>query len=404
MFSYRNKILCNYLGLSFLCSIIFFILLSYSPTQSQLWFANFGDYMADFLNNFTILSHNDPYNVIADADSEKLYYLNYPILGCDRAYPPFAYFIFKLIFLITPNEPYARLAFSQYFIFCMAAFYLIVLNNNLKAKSWIKTLIILAFITSGIFMSSLERGNIIYLSCLGVAFFVFYNHSANKYIREMSLISLCVAVNIKIAPVIFGVMLWQEKRYKDIIHCIFYCCLMFFLPLLSFEGGMLDNIAAFCNNLSFQINAYSSRGNINLQYLPYGYIFSLYIYPYLAKFICIMAFFAFWFQKEYWKKIAIITVFMLVSSAISANYMLLYFFIFMTLFFSKTDYSKLDFIYMILFVIMFSPIQIFVQGVNIYDDVLKISRLVLLAFLAFESLDDLTNFILNKISKKEASL
>lgn len=92
------------------------------------------------------------------------------------------------------------------------------------------------------------------------------------------------------------------------------------------------------------------------------------------------------------------------SSAISANYMLLYFFIFMTLFFSKTDYSKLDFIYMILFVIMFSPIQIFVQGVNIYDDVLKISRLALLAFLAFESLDDLTNFILNKISKKEASL
>ena len=184
--------------------------------------------MADFLNNFTILSHNDPYNVIADADSEKLYYLNYPILGCDRAYPPFAYFIFKLIFLITPNEPYARLAFSQYFIFCMAAFYLIVLNNNLKAKSWIKTLIILAFITSGIFMSSLERGNIIYLSCLGVAFFVFYNHSANKYIREMSLISLCVAVNIKIAPVIFGVMLWQEKRYKDIIHCIFYFSSNFF--------------------------------------------------------------------------------------------------------------------------------------------------------------------------------
>ena len=71
-------------------------------------------------------------------------------------------------------------------------------------------------------MFCLERGNILILSVVFAMFFIFFKDSDNKFIKELSYISLAMSAGIKIYPAVFGLTLIIEKKYKEALRLLFY--------------------------------------------------------------------------------------------------------------------------------------------------------------------------------------
>lgn len=87
---------------------------------------------------------------------------------------------------------------------------------------------------------SVERGNSIILCAAALAAFCFFYDSENNVVKHLALISLAVAVSIKIYVVIFGLLLIRDKRWKDALYCIIYGIVIFFLPFIFLDGSIFD--------------------------------------------------------------------------------------------------------------------------------------------------------------------
>lgn len=83
-----------------------------------------------------------------------------------------------------------------------------------------------------------ERGNVIIVTFIFSAFFVFYRNSENKVKKELALISLAIATGLKMYPVFLGVLLLYDKDVKVVTRTICYGILFFFAPFLCFQERM----------------------------------------------------------------------------------------------------------------------------------------------------------------------
>lgn len=140
--------------------------------------------------------------------------------------------------------------------------------------------------------------------------------SVKKAEKEAALILIAFAAGLKLYPAIWGVFYLAEKRYKEAIRLIIYGILLFFLPFIFFQG--VDGF-----------------------------------------WICFL-------NKKSWQTIALLTSLMIIFVAASGTYCLVYwvipFLCFMNDLYQRREYRKLDYVYAVLFALVFAAYPVRTLG------------------------------------------
>lgn len=239
-----------------------------------------------------------------------------------------------------------------------------------------KALFLFFTITSLPMIYLLERGNILIIVISLILMFVYGYDSDKPLIRHIAFISLAIAVSIKIYPVIFGLVLLRKKNnIKNILWCILYGILFFFVPFL-FLGGFSQVFVLIKNILytssMFAGNGYGFKVNITN---TFDFIGALVDHPYIFSVIgnailfitaiigIVLTLFA-KFDCE-WKLFAIPSLFIILIPGFSYIYCITYMLIVLLMFLNEEKKSKLDIVYLVLFVLQFA--LIFASNKSVFD-------------------------------------
>ena len=236
-------------------------------------------------------------------------------------YPPLVFLILRGLYHMVPLLPEggdgkflrnfepAQLGYTLVLLFCVITIYeLSQLGLNGKNKIECK-LFAIAIILSGPFLFAIERGNFIILSFVFLLIYLETYDNENISIRVLSYIALAISASIKIYPAVFGLLIIDKKRYKEVGTAILIGILSFFGPFLFFKGftdlkRMIQGIG-----LSGDIaNAVGTGYNFSLANLfrIVGVLFGeeIELNTYLILVIAIIVpLFIFIFSQEEWEKL-----------------------------------------------------------------------------------------------------
>lgn len=210
----------------------------------------------------------------------------------------------------------------------------------------------------------IERGNIIVLVLPLLLYFVNEYDSDVKYKRHLAYICLAISVAIKIYPVFFGLLLLKKKKnFKNILLCIFYGAVFFFVPFI-FVGGF-SQLGVLIHNILYTSSMFGSKGfgfkvSISNTFSLFGHVFNhvrlfetagtmFLIITVLAGLFLIL------FNKwnEDWKIYAVISLIIILVPGFSYIYSVAYMIIPLLFFLNKKETKRIDYIYSLLFIAQF---------------------------------------------------
>lgn len=210
----------------------------------------------------------------------------------------------------------------------------------------------------------IERGNIIVLVLPLLLYFVNEYDSDVKYKRHLAYICLAISVAIKIYPVFFGLLLLKKKKnFKNILLCIFYGAVFFFVPFI-FVGGF-SQLGVLIHNILYTSSMFGSKGfgfkvSISNTFSLFGHVFNhvrlfetagtmFLIITVLAGLFLIL------FNKwnEDWKIYAVISLIIILVPGFSYIYSVAYMTIPLLFFLNKKEIKWIDYIYSLLFIAQF---------------------------------------------------
>lgn len=210
----------------------------------------------------------------------------------------------------------------------------------------------------------IERGNIIVLVLPLLLYFVNEYDSDVKYKRHLAYICLAISVAIKIYPVFFGLLLLKKKKnFKNILLCIFYGAVFFFVPFI-FVGGF-SQLGVLIHNILYTSSMFGSKGfgfkvSISNTFSLFGHVFNhvrlfetagtvFLIITVLAGLFLIL------FNKwnEDWKIYAVISLIIILVPGFCYIYSVAYMIIPLLFFLNKKEIKWIDYIYSLLFIAQF---------------------------------------------------
>lgn len=340
----------------------------------SMWLIGFtSDFKGEQANVFFQKTYNynaDFYNVAEYSTSPNPYIGESP----EKAYLPLSYILMRLFSNMADYKnlgPFEAglssisLTTSTFFIFLVCAIIFLQLYEQKTGTKATKFFTALSIILSGAFLRAFERGNIILLAIVCVIFFIMNYKSEKKVLKELSFISLAIAVALKGYPAILGILLLYEKRWMEAARLVVYGLLFIFVPFLFIEGGF-SNIPLLLNNMKLNSEQYSHMiegWRFGLRYLL------VLIYPELnnnvydiAKIITyvffVLSLIVAPFLKTKWKKYAVLLSPIILMPENSGGYCILYILPFFVMFLNEEKHNKSDIIYLFLFILIFNPYQI----------------------------------------------
>ena len=210
----------------------------------------------------------------------------------------------------------------------------------------------------------IERGNIIVLVLPLLLYFVNEYDSDVKYKRHLAYICLAISVAIKIYPVFFGLLLLKKKKnFKNILLCIFYGAVFFFVPFI-FVGGF-SQLGVLIHNILYTSSMFGSKGfgfkvSISNTFSLFGHVFNhvrlfetagtmFLIITVLAGLFLIL------FNKwnEDWNIYAVNSLNIILVPGFSYIYSVAYMIIPLLFFLNKKEIKWIDYIYSLLFIAQF---------------------------------------------------
>lgn len=178
-------------------------------------------------------------------------------------YPPMANLVLALISRFFP-EAYlkssgtARLGWATYpgavlacllFFACVLFFLVLVLQREPYSRKKCN-LLTFATVFSFPFVFLCERGNLVFLCIVFMILFAQNYDSDRPAAREAGLLALAFATSLKLYPVLLGVVLLSDKRYREAVRFALYTFLMFLIPSFFF-GGPVSIFRSICDVLSY---------------------------------------------------------------------------------------------------------------------------------------------------------
>jgi len=397
-----NKLFFIIMSAGFLCFIVS-LFITRGQSFYEVLFA--GEDM--FMDLFNSISHS----------TGKIPYENMPFSPANgpAIYPPFAYLIYKCIAHVIPRDILLSGSFavrSTQIGFVVSALYITVLSmalyfiiaHNKKGTSVEKFVFSLLIAFSFPFIFQLERANIIFISLIFLMLFIYGKESENKIIRELSLICLAVSTAIKIYPAIFGLLLVKEKRYKETLRLLIYGIVCFFAPFFAI-GGVKAALLFFKSLSEFSVNAARGFGYkinfTNAVKLPFFLLTgeSPASIDLAAKILLIclsaLAVVSVFTLTSKWKAVTLLSLLMILIPSFSYMYTLIFLLPPLMLFLdAKEDRKAIDYVYAVLFCLMFIPIAVkrpdSFQGVSMSVFIENFSILILFVMLIGEGMVALT--------------
>ncbi|AEM23458.1 hypothetical protein Bint_2864 [Brachyspira intermedia PWS/A] len=310
------------------------------------------DLFADFYNQLRYVSERDVYFDTINGLENKIYL-------------PFAFMIFYLFSILKnyasmslhniQTDPISNMSLV---IFMSIGILLLILSlkklYNKKEYSYI--IPALLFMTTPVILT-IERGNIIIHTAAFASIFLCLYRSEKRYEQIIALICLGIASALKIYPVILGFLLLQEKRYKDIIIGALITLALVFLPFFFFnKHSFLENFTQFILNMKLFSESYGIRYGVSLFIYKLGNYSDLYAKIIIFILFIISIIYSF-VANEYWKKVLLLMI-ISIQSPTTAYYAELFMYPIIILFLSKEKFYKIDYIFLILFVLLIMPLQI----------------------------------------------
>lgn len=335
----------------------------------NLFFLDQNDHFMDFFNSIQYGSSPYEYGVI---------------------YPPLINAIYGFIghFIPLNIRMYGTVAIRNsniglmvFFIYNIAQLFLlsIVVKQNIHsstAENYMYTSII--FFTQPV-LWCLQRGNSVLLSVIALMAFVNLYQSEKKNYRTLSYIMLGIAAAIKIYPALYGLLYIRKSNWKETIKCIIFGVICFFMPFLLFDGGFANisklvlNIVN-CSN-EFALTRYGVKHNLTNFYNILNTAFGVQlknIYVLFTILIITVSVTVIIKSKNMieWKIYALLSSLMIFIPSFSFTYNLTFMIIPLTSFLSSENktVSKLNYVYSILFLLIFAPV---IQSSN---DILAMSQ------------------------------
>lgn len=355
--------------------------------QEYVIFRGGKNFMADFFNIERFLVDGDPYfNALNGSYLPLGYLILWPFSRlCDYGHmsltdcwhSPIAIFSAMLFLLI-----------SLFFFFDS-------LSRLNSKKEWHRYHTFLLLFTSA-FLFSIERGNLVFLSLAGVNYFLAYYDSKTVWKRRLALFGLCFASVLKIYPVFFGILLLQDKRYKDIAFCVGIGLVLTFLPFLFFEHGMSNvtrmyanihtytalyetpsteykfGIHALCNSITWAAN-YTQPDRL-AKHVASNIELTAQIITALLTFVSFV--FAY-FEKRRWLQAGLIALVIMYYPSHSIFYCALYLMPMIILFLGKKECEKIDYWIAGLICLIMNPIQIVFEPITLTPIIANISGIIL---------------------------
>jgi len=267
-------------------------------------------------------------------------------------------------------SPQAFLVTISFFALCFFILFLSITFKNKKDKY----LFVIMTLLSGPFIFMLERDNVLILTVALLMIFVKTYDAKDRRVCWAGFSCLAIAVAMKLYPVVFGLLLLGKRenvasreRIKDILTCVFFGCAAFFVPFLLIReenaiSQMLQNIfsnseAVYRFGLGQQI---SLRNMLNIvSYGIYGRVgfFSNSSVTIFMLLLGVMSVLGAAFCQTKWKKIAILTLLIILLPPFSMKFNGLYMIIPLYLFFTtNTRQNKSDYLYASLFALVLAPL------------------------------------------------
>ena len=217
--------------------------------QGRLFFRNFTDFGADFLNPIRCTATPSPY-------------FDGPLEAGDRIATPLQYLLSRPFRQLadfrgtlqelqqTPRCQFAILLTFSAFELLLFAMLAQLLGNR---PGRFRLLALIFF--SGINLAALERGTWVLLTAGLVAGFLYCYRSPRPGRQRLGLTLLCLAAALKIYPALFGLLLLRKRDYRGIAFCVVLTALLGFVPLLFFEHGF-GNLPRLFANLAEYLEKY----------------------------------------------------------------------------------------------------------------------------------------------------
>lgn len=225
--------------------------------------------------------------------------------------------------------------------------------------------LIAAILFSGPFLFFLYRGNNVFMVLPLVLLYLILYNSENKFYREVASICLAISVALKIYPVVLGILLLRRGRIKDAIHAMIYGIIFTFSPFAIYHNT--DNvILQFFKNLgtsdiykdnsiyayNYNISINSTLKNIfkiiDINVNDISVLMAKIIIVVLGISVCL-------FVEEEWKKIMSLLLIMIWLPNGTYIYVLAFTCIALLQLLADFKYSKMDYIYLVLFCILYIP-------------------------------------------------
>lgn len=338
----------------FTLGLITLILFLQNPQGSQrsLLFPDQDDYFMDFFNTLNYTANRNPYQ----DGYGGLVNRNYLPLAYLILYPfsKLGDFIHELPKEIRPEQA----AMIGCFVFLLLSFgmFFYLMYEGKSGKRIEKLLTTLACACSGLILYNIDRANTIVLAVAFLWLFLLFYKDENVLYRHLALIGLAISTALKVYPVIFGVLLIYEKRWKEAAWAIAYGMIAVFLPFLFFKEGF-----AAIPQLLYNVQLNSKKYYGGSFSIVTNHIFDttkiMSIGFHIAKVLMVGVTAFAWTQKTFWKQILLLTCALLLSPTHSGYYCGLYLFIPLIFFLNEEEHNKLDWGYLVLFILAVSPLQ-----------------------------------------------
>jgi hypothetical protein len=339
------------IGTGFLIAIIYHLFMRYYlklsyPYDTFLFRPN--DNFMDFIW---------PYRVALDP---------YLVSRADSHYFPFMYAIMRVFRLV--NEE--KIALVIYLLFFILAFIFLLYKYLFFKTRKISSLILSVFVLfSYPLIFSVQRANLEFVVFAFVILFLWLYRKNNQFYIFM----LACAIATKIFPAIFLVLLFWDKRYKEIVITLVISAILTLISLVILPGDLLSNVSHLLINLSLCTKIYSV-GNEGLFFgnslwgamkyligafapqvkIEYGLLLKPYLIFALGAFTFIFLFIS-KHKISFESKLLLLICAMDLLPYVSADYKLIYFYIPLLAFISKEEPKKYDKLFALFLGLLFVP-------------------------------------------------
>lgn len=287
-------------------------------------------------------------------------------VGFGLSYFPSTYLVVDLFSWVVPAQTAAAVYLLAFTVFFSAyTFY------NLKTDRLTETLKhVVLCLCSYPFLITFHTGNFEWVVFAGVALFIHF------YVRQqytLATLFLALAISMKLMPAVFLVLLFTERRYKQIAYTFGWGVGLTLLPLLVFEGGLRSGLGGYLAHLQasqkmyFDLMVLSGAGthfghslfNAVRVFVPGNPAeITAMLTPYIVFTMFILAGIAFYilrYERRLWKKVALLVIALNLLPYTSTDYKLLHVFIPLFLLINDPEPERLDLTYVVLLSLLLIP-------------------------------------------------